>query len=181
MVNIRMKLKNISNRYICWSRKAQGLFGMSFSMIFSILLIVFFIAAAFIAIRFFLNYQRNIQIGLFYEELQTEIDRAWNSQSTNFEFNSTLPSGIKYACFVNMSAEASGADAIEKEIYSDVKFGSYNNNFALWPVEKAGALSHKAIKHIGLPDTNPYCIPVTDGKISIVIEKSFEEPLVGVG
>ena len=75
------------------SKKAQ-IFGMSFQMIFSILLIIFFIATAFIAIKFFLGIQTKSQVGFFLNDLQGELDKAWERQEGSFYFNGSLPSGI---------------------------------------------------------------------------------------
>ncbi len=160
-------------------KKAEGVFGMTFSMMFSILLIVFFVVAAFIAIRFFLSFQRTAEIGLFYEELQADVDEAWRANSAEINFNSTLPSGIEYACFMNLSADALAADAKEKEIYDYLKFSgaSWKVNFALWPQDRVGELGYKEIKNVNLPDSNPYCIAVKGRAVNIRIEKKFGEAL----
>ena len=155
---------------------------MSFSMIFSILLIVFFFAAAFVAIKFFLGFQRQASVGLFLDDLQGDIDKAWNSPSSSFVFENTLPSGIKYACFVNLTKESTSKTSLEKEVYEYVKFSgtSYQTNFVLWPIEKAGDLAFKSLKHVQLPSSNPYCIEVKDGKVEIKIDKTFEQSVPSV-
>ena len=165
-------------------KNAEGVFGMSFSMIFSILLIIFFIAAAFIAIKFFLGFQRNAQIGMFLDDLQYEVDKAWESQSSGFIFNSTLPSGIEYVCFMNLSAEVENADAIEEEVYRNMRDSgaSWKVNFAFWPIEEAGDFGFKIINHIQFPEDNPHCITIgKENVIGIKIEKNFGEALVRVG
>ncbi len=168
-----MKLRKIK----C-DKRAQ-VFGMSFQMIFSILLIAFFVATAFIAIKFFLGIQKKSQIGFFLTDLQDNIDQAWQNQESNFYFNSSLPSGIDYVCFLNLSAEINDATAIGEEVYENVKRSGigFNVNFILWPITSAEDLSFKTLKHLQLPSTNPYCIEVKNGKVSIKIDKSFDEAL----
>ena len=163
-------------------KKAQGgAFGMSFSMIFSVILIIFFIAAAFFAIRFFLGFQKSSQIGLFLEDFQTEIDSAWNSNSYSADFESSLPNGIEYVCFINMSSDASSSvSSVERSIYKDIRAGSYSNNFVFYPVESAGGLSHSVIEHIQMPDENPLCLEVLNGIAKIRLEKDFNSALVEV-
>ena len=68
------ELKKIKSK----GKKAE-VFGMSFGMIFSIILIAFFIVIAFIGIRYILNWQKQTQIGLFLRDLQEEVNDAWNS------------------------------------------------------------------------------------------------------
>jgi len=64
-------------------KKAQEVFGMSFGVIFSIILIVFILVVAGIAINHFLGLKKCTQLGLFIEDFANEggdIDKAWNSQ-----------------------------------------------------------------------------------------------------
>jgi hypothetical protein len=178
------KTKKVNSRFdfyhskkLLKSKRSQGVFGMSFGMIFSIILIIFIVAAAFVAIKFFLDFQRSSSIGLFLEDFQGKVDEAWKSSSGDFLFEKNLPSGLEYICFINMSAPAFGSSSIEKEIYNEVRFGDLESNFVLYPPEKAGSLSHKRIEHFKLPDTNPYCVEVVKGEVSIRIMKSFNEAL----
>src|SRR3989344_6292626 len=56
-------------------RKAQ--FEMSFSMIFSIILIAVFLVVAFIAINAFLGVRCSTEQGKFMQDLQSEVTRIW--------------------------------------------------------------------------------------------------------
>lgn len=126
-----------------------------------------------------MNIERKAQIGLFYEELQNKINEAWQAGSASFSFNSTLASGIEYVCFINVSADSSGADSFEKEVKDYAKYNRIKPeiNLLLWPIKKAAGLERKTIEHIRLPDSNPYCIAVVNGKISFRIEKDMDEAL----
>jgi hypothetical protein len=176
-----MKLEKINLR----NKKAQGIFGLSFGMIWSIILIVFFIISAFIGIRAFLNYQKNATIGLFMDGLQSRINEAWNSQSIqNFRYNSTLPGGVEYVCFINLSATTpKNASNIEKSIFEDITSGAvdYSKNFYIYAPGKDYSIKWANIKHVDLSQKNPICIQVlSGGKVSIKMERNFEDPLVSV-
>jgi hypothetical protein len=169
-----MKLRSVLK-----NKKAAGVFGIPFSVLFSILLIIFFIVAAFIAIRFFMNFQKNSQIGLFINDLQDEVDDSWNSQASEKRFEGNLPAGITHVCFLNLTVPENLADAVEKEVYEKVKFSgiSYDINFVLWPLDKAGALKFERIEHVKLPEQNPYCLEVQNQKIDLLIKKDINEAL----
>lgn len=177
----KIKNKNTKTRFFTKSKKGQ-LFGMPFNMLFSILLIIFFLVAGFIAIRFFLGFQKQSQLGLFIKDLQDSLDDSWNSPSASFDFKQTLPSGIEYVCFINMTDESFNANPIEEQVYDYVQFSgaSYNINFVYWPVEKAGELAYTNLKHIKLPEGNPYCIAVENNLATIKISKDFGEALPSV-
>jgi len=167
------------------SKKAQGIFGMGFGMIFSIILIAFFIVVAFIAIKSFLDTQRCAQIGIFKDNFQTEIDKAWNSQKSEFEFKSRLPAKIKYVCFADLSKPitATGtAGNIGRELGV---YQGYIANLFLYPTEPACDMVYHEIEHLDIdkiisPGKNPYCIAVDDGNINIQVQKNFNDKLVSI-
>ena len=71
---------------------------ISFGMIFSILLIVFFIAFAFYGIKKFLGFQDTIKIEKFLDDLQSDVDRVWRGSQASQEKNrSCLLQGRKPA------------------------------------------------------------------------------------
>ena len=80
---------------------------------------------------------------------------------------------------VNSTVEINDATAIGEEVYENVRRSGigFNVNFILWPITSAEDLSFKTLKHLQLPSTNPYCIEVKGGKVSIKIDKSFDEAL----
>lgn len=177
-----MKTKKIKylKRYsenIVRSKKGDGVFGLSFGMIFSIILIVFFFSAAFIGIRMFLNLQTQTQIGMFFQDVQTRVDDAWNSPSASYTFNTTLPTGVKYVCFMNVSAPTNGANTIEKGIFTEVKKGYLDptKNLYLYTPNKDYGMNWAGIKHLSLSSRNPLCIPVVNGLVSMKIERKFED------
>jgi len=165
------------------TKRAQGgVFGLSFGMIFSIILIVFFIIVAFIAIRAFLNYQKTTQIGLFFRELQEDVDEAFYASSADFSKNYSLPSGIEYVCFSNMSANPKNYTAKELMIYESIKKSYYTieDNLYIYAPKKSFSIENTKIKHVDLSKKNPICIQVINNKVMIKFKKSFESPLVEV-
>jgi len=143
------------------SKKAQNVFGLSFGVIFSILLIIFFIVVAFIAINAFLKTQKCTQIGIFIDDFEVEINKAWNSQSSSFEFQGTLPSNLDSVCFTSQE---------EKNLF-------------LSPKAKA-CIPEYNIEHLDIEkitqSQDPYCIDINKGDIDIQIEKGFNDALVGI-
>jgi hypothetical protein len=160
------------------NKRAQEIFGLSFGMIFSIILIVFFIVVAFIAIRHFLSVRDCANVGIFINDLQEEIDSAWNANDLSSEFTGLLPSGIKKICFSNVTESFTGIDkelGIEIDIYPD-------KNMFLFPPNKACDMAEYNLEHIDLDfitrTNNPYCIDVTKGKVVMMIEKESNDRLV---
>jgi hypothetical protein len=179
-----MELKKLDKSFLKEKNKRAEIFGMSFSMIFSIILIVFFIISAFIAIRTFLNYQKCSQIGLFVNDLKDKVDEAFNSDSSSFVFSAGLPSGVEYACFINASAEfPTNANNIEKNIFNFVKTYeplNFKDNFYFYAPKKNYCIKWSNIKNVELAIHNPICFKVVNGKASIKIERQFDKPLVMV-
>jgi hypothetical protein len=176
-----MDLKKINS-----SKRAQGgVFGMSFGMIVSIIMIVFFLGAAFYAIRVFLEIQKSMMIGSFLNELQSKIDEAWNAEKVSYYANFSLPSGIEYICFINLTAIMPSKDAntADRSVWDYIHATSIppsKNNLYLYSPTKNYDLKWKTINHIDLSGKNPKCIKVVRGIVSIKIERTFENPRVKV-
>ncbi len=172
------------NRKITNSKnKKAEVFGMSFSMIFSIILIAVFVAAAFIGIRSWLNTQKNIQVGLFMDDLQKEVDNAWGaSESFSTIYKGFLPSGIQSVCFINWSAKSGNLSSSEKKIYDELRRThlDYKKNFYVYSPNTDFYLTSREIKHIDLTKKNIVCINAVKNQASIKITKRFENPLVEV-
>ncbi len=164
------------------SKRSQEVFGMSFGVIFSIILIVFILVVAGIAINHFLELKKCTQIGLFIEDMQEDVDKAWNSQKFIDEITYILPSNLDYVCFANLSNPFKGGN-IESEVYSDISIYELSNgNMFFYPRKNACNMPYINVKHIDInkitESRNPYCIPIEKSKVSIKIEKGFNEGLV---
>ena len=164
------------------NKKAQHIMGMSFGTIFSILLIIVFVVFAFIVIRSFLNTSDCAKIGIFVDDFQSEVDKTWNSQKSNFEFKGRLPSGLDYVCFANFSNSLNGQyDDIGQELGDYYQEGT---NLFLYPREESCEMAYHTINHLNMEkiseSQNPYCIEIKNGNIDIMIEKDFNEALVSL-
>lgn len=153
------------------------MFGMPFSVIFSIILIAVFIAVAFYFIGIFMDWWGCADSGQFIDDFQLEVDNAWKSQSSDKIFSGSLSSGIEYVCFADLSQSSSG-NSIEREIYQELKKNAdYTANLFFYPAKEA-CIKSTFIEHIKFSG-NPYCIPV-NGRVEIKLEKRFDENLVNV-
>lgn len=163
-------------------KRGQQVFGMSFGVIFSIILIVFILVVAGIAINHFLNLKKCTQLGLFIQDIQEDVDSAWNSQKFTDEKSYTLTSSLDYVCFANLSDSLKGGN-IENKIYSGISIYKLSSgNMFFYPKEKACNMPYVNVKHIDInkitESKNPYCIPIEKSKITLQIEKGFNEGLV---
>ena len=155
-------------------RKGQQTTSLPFGIIFAIFLIVVFVVIAFIAISHFLDIGRQTGVGMFYEDLQTEVESAWKSQSVDKSFEIDLPDSITHVCFANLSEGGSGP------MYEQIKnFYLYDANTFLIPPENAEGMGYKLIEHLDIEEMtkskNPYCVEAGE---TLRIKKDFYSKLV---
>ena len=160
------------------NKRGQQVMGMPFSMLFSIFLIVVFIVAAFVGIKFFLGFERTADVGMFYKDLQDAVDDAWRGQSSSSNLNIDLPSGVRRLCFANLSADINN-NGNEYELIKD--FFIYEANLFLIPPGSGEGMEWKLIEHLNISkttrDQNPYCVDVNNG---LTIKKDFYDKLVWI-
>jgi len=161
----------------------KGQTELSFSMIFSIILIIFFLVAAFYAIKTFLGFRDTATAGKFYSDLQSDIDNIWgNSAFSSGQHDYIVPGGINLVCFVDFSSPATGPNS---GIYTKLKFGTYNDsdNLVVYPLQNNN-FDSKTINHIDLSGItsgeNPYCIQTSNGKVSMILKKDYSQSLITV-
>jgi hypothetical protein len=164
------------------NKKAQQIVGLSFSTIFSIILIIFILAAAFIAIKSFLGIKKCAQISMFIEDFDNEITNIWNSEGDISKFRRSLPSGIEYVCFANLTKPASGG-SFEQDVYLNIGvYEGEGHNMFFYPGEYACDIPSYYIAHLDMEritrTKNPYCIPVADNSVTINLEKKINERYV---
>ena len=145
-------------------------------MIFSIFLIIIFIGTALTVIFVFLDFSSSADIGQFYVDFQSEVDRAWRSSQTSKSFSLDLDKDITMVCFANLSAPITGDDAVYREI-QQYEFESYN--MFMFPPSAAGDLDVKTIEHIDLARItefdNPKCF---ENPGEVMISKGIRSRLV---
>lgn len=154
-------------------KRGQQTVGLPFGIIFAVFLIVIFLVVAIIAAMNFLDLGESYSVGIFYDDLQGEVNLAWRSQSYDSEFEIKLPSGIKTVCFANLSKPVTDIDGSYQEIKN---FDIYDANTFLIPPEKASGIPYYSLSHINISkittSENPYCVS-TDGSLNIL--KGFNE------
>lgn len=138
----------------------KGQMNLSFGMIFTIIMIIVFLAFAFYAIKKFIDLQQSVQIDTFLNNFQDDINKMWKSVQGSQTVVYPLPSYISAVCFIN-------GDPV-----GNLKFTS------------SQIVPEKTIENIDqakiTQDENPYCIQTANGKLSMTIEKNFGETLVTV-
>lgn len=164
------------------SKKGQQVLGMSFGIIFSIILIVFFIIIAGIVIRSFLKTGDCAKIGIFIDSFESDIKKSWNAQFNSHTFKANLPSNIDYVCFANLSNSNKGE-------FQEIGFelGLFEGRIAnifFYPSGKACEIPYYMIKHLDIGritrTNNPNCVVVDSGKIDINVEKGLNDRFVNV-
>ena len=162
----------------------RGQFEISFSMIFSIIIIIAIIGISFYVINHFLTLSKCTKIGVFYEGLQENIEKAWQAQTCNSDicykntFKGQLPSGIEEVCLGNVSQYSSRQ--YEKEYNALVGLNKKKENVFLYPPNKACDYSFSTLRleHARSPEF--FCIPVNNGEVEIKIQKGRYDSLASM-
>jgi hypothetical protein len=142
--------------------KKKGQMQISFGVIFSIILIVIFIAFAIYAISKFMEIKTTAQLAKFKGNLQDDVDTAWKSTHSSQEVKYFLPNKVKQVCFID----------------------DENENFYFIPDDFKGGM----LKNINIASTiasstdrpRKLCINTTEGKVLMTIKKAYNEDLVTI-
>lgn len=132
----------------------RGQIKLSFGMIFSIILIIIFLAVVFYVISSILNLSQKAQIGIFIDDFQQDINNAWKQEKTLEGKTYSIGKEIQAICFTE-----------DSEIYFQ-------------PYGTAGDLDYQMIEHLYIDDE--FCIDTKDNKIKIRINKEFGDNLVRI-
>ncbi len=135
---------------------------LSFGMIFSIILIIAFIALAVWGIGKFLNMQKDIQIKNFKRDLQIDVNRLYHAPQGLENYNYILPKKIVAVCF---RSDDSGN---KMELKEEGKPFPQKHEIEYLDSEE------------GIFEASPPCIPVENGKVKIKLEKKYKETLVTI-
>ena len=165
------------------SKRSQETLGIGFGVIFSIILIVFFIVVAGIVIKTFLDTKKCAELGIFVDRFGSEVEKTWNSQSYKGQFKGNLPGSIDYVCFANLSNSISGE--FEEEGYDIALYeGRRANTFFYLPEKIACGFPFYNTRHLDIEKitaiNNPNCFEVKKGKISFELEKELDDKLVNI-
>jgi hypothetical protein len=140
-------------------KRNKGQVKLSFGMIFSIILIIIFLAFAFYAIKTFLGIQDSAQVKKFLTDLNSDIDRVWKSTESSEEKEYNLPKKIDAVCFTD--------DDYENLYFSADKYF------------EGGQIEHIDISEITYTE-DPYCIDNVEGKVKLTLIKEIGEALVTI-
>ncbi len=160
-----MKNKKVKTSFpICSPKRGQtkGAMELSFGMLFSIILIIIFIAFAIYGIGKFLNFQKNIQTKTFVNDLQFDIDKLWNSQGSQ-PVEYSLPINVEKVCF--------NEDEFEKDIDLEIRGEKFIQTYDI---------KHAKILEDFSRGSGGNCVSAEKGKIKLQLEKDYGENLVKI-
>jgi hypothetical protein len=161
-----------------FKRGQQSSFGMSFGMIFSIFLIIIFVATAIIVITVFLDFSSSANVGQFMDDFQSEVTKAWRSSGTSKSFDLDLSSDITKVCFANLSAPINA----HYDVFREIRYYELDGyNMFLFPASEAEGFGRKEIEHLDINEitrsSNPRCF---DNPGKVTISKGPRDRLVTV-
>ncbi len=152
----------------------RGQVQISFGMIFSIIIIIATIAIGFYVITYFLNLSSCTKIGIFWNSLDEEIAKSWNSDISQTVFEKEIPSGITHLCLGNFSQMSFEAD---KKLFTELRgYENPGRNAYLYPPGKACDAAFYNLKHI--KTDRFFCVPAESGTISIKLSKTSLDAMV---
>ena len=157
------------------SKRGQ-LFDMSFNMIFSIIIIIAILAVGFYVIyNAFFPALRCAKTAMFYQPLEEDIKKAWQSTISKEAIEFAVPAGISRVCFGSLSS----AMPEYREITDALPYELTHNVF-LYPPEKSCDVSSssKIIKHVRI--NGFFCVSAVKDKIRIKLEKNSLDELVTI-
>ena len=140
---------------------------MSFSMMFSILIIIVTLAVAFYVIKEFVQTSECAAIQLYYDDLAREIDKAWRSSGAQLTFSHAVPSSVKSVCFGN-PGEFDVRFASEKSTLA--RFAGQEKNAFVVPVQCGTQTSVRTLQHVGIEKA--FCVVSVKDKVSFRLQKA---------
>jgi hypothetical protein len=156
-------------------KKKRAQIQLSFSMIFSIILVIATLAVAFYVIKTFVIGSKCTKIQLFYNDLENEIDEVWRSGSARQTYKVGLPTGIEEICFgeINQLKEK-----YPNEYKALSKYSLLQKNLFIYPTQKScdSSVSYRKLEHVNIKES--FCVPVKKGELSIVLIKGSNDSLV---
>lgn len=142
-------------------KNKSGQMQISFGMIFSIILVIVFLAFAFYAIQKFLGMQEEIKMQLFKEDFQKDIDKMWASSQGPERVEYIVSSKIDSMCVFDDRRGINNFQIYRGEIVEQVKFEKID-------VDKS------------LVNGSPLCITTENSRISFLLDKKYGENLVTI-
>lgn len=184
----RGKSDNKDNKKTRDNKKGQ-IMGLPFQFIFAIILVAVAIFVGFYVIKMFLNQAEQARINDFVKnQLEYEIKNVWMTEESTITKELPFSKNFDYICFLNQSKSCSSTDAPQGSNFcSDYQIwtNTDKDNLFLVPLGKAEKYNTLTAWHIvcGTKEcisfsTNPYCLLVDEGRVSIKLVKESGNPLV---
>ncbi len=142
---------------------------LSFNFIVAIILIVAAIGVAFYVITVFLGLGECSEMGLFYRDLESAVDKAWQAEITERVFTGVVPGEVEQVCFGSL--EELPRTGFSEQYQFLKRYGSHGVNVFLYPEGGAcdGELSRHNVEHVA--PSGLFCVPVSEGKVEVGLEK----------
>lgn len=163
-------------------RRKSGQVELSFGMIFSIILIIAFVAFTVYGIFKFLEFRDSAQVLDFERNFQVHIKTKWAGTEGTENHEYILPEKIKSVCFINNKGRITADSEMKKEI--ELMNLDDEANLFFSPRDSAGDEGSTKIDYLNIEDItkleNPYCISTKNGRLKLTIQKSYGESSVRV-
>jgi len=158
------------------NKHGQQLFGMPFSVIFSIIIIIAILVTAFFVIRWFLDFQRCSQAGLFFNDLEREVKEAYDSSFSDTgdnPFTRPLPGSVEYVCIADLETDRGSTELEQEMLLEFERFADSDSNVFLYPSRQiCGEARSRFIDYLEEKE-GIYCFEVDD-KVEIRIKRDYE-------
>lgn len=166
----RGKDKKVKVKQSSQKKNSKAQMEIGFGVIFSIILIVIFIAFAAYAISKFLEMQNFAKVEKFKSDFQDDIDKMWKSTQGSQEVQYYLPKAIKQVCFMQEQKDPMTSKS-ENMYFVPTGFSPY----LIQDVDITKTIAPSTT----VPKT--LCINTTsDGTISMTIGKAYNEDQVTI-
>jgi hypothetical protein len=148
-------------------------FELSFTFIFSLILIAVFIFVAIWAIKHFLELKDRTMIQTAIEDLKSEVAEVWQAEESRKNITLLFPSTVKAICFANLSnINNPPLDlAPYKQLYHNKEKNVFILPFTLrnkYDIEGAYMVSCGVVNCLNF--ANPLCVDVRGGKVNLVLK-----------
>jgi len=170
------------------NKRGQGIMGMPFQMIFSLILIAVFIYAAFTGISYFLERADQAQLGKFVVELESKVNQVWQTTEARQTHVFTLPKSIELVCFGDLTKRVPEALCGDFELFREQAKIRGSNMFFCPPegAYRLGTPVHFKIDCNGndcleVSDAALACAVVENKNLKLTLTKEFGNPKVIIG
>lgn len=156
------------------NKKGQSVFGMPFTVIFSIIIIVAILATAFFVIRWWLEFQRCSEAGLFFKDLEKEVREAYASTFTDTLFTRPIPGSVRYVCIADLENDV-GSNGQEKEMLVEFKrYADSDSNVFLYPSKQICYEARSKLIDYLEEKEGIYCFDAINRRVEIRIKRDYE-------